>query len=159
LKKRKIESEDDPLLLDDMTMELILQEENTKKTTLINNKEAPVMRNKVIIASEKDKRHFNDIEDIIKSIQESFQRTQNKELTHENVLDALKINSFNIVNTFLYLCNPEEYNHLCFNDVDDYIIKNMKNSDYYKDMVYNKGMELIKEREKFLMIDDINDII
>ena len=153
LKKRKTESEDDPVLIDDATMELILQEENSKRATLIKTKEIPVSRNKVIVANEKDKRQFEEIDEIIKSIQESFLRTKNVDLDKEYILEVLKMHSFNIVSSYLYLCSPEDRRDFCFTDVDDYIIKNMKNSEYYKDMIAKKGKQTVNEREKFLMIE------
>jgi len=145
--------EDDPVLIDDATMELILQEENSKRATLIKTKETPVSRNKVIVANEKDKHQFEEIDEIIKSIQENFFRTKNVELDKEYILEVLKMHSFNIVNTYLYLSSPEKRKDFCFTDVDDYIIKNMRNSEYYKDLISKKGKQTVYEREKFLMID------
>lgn len=134
-------------------MELILHEENSKRVTLIKTKEIPVSRNKVIVANEKDKRHFEEIDEIIKSIQESFFRTKNVELDKAYILEVLKMHSFNIVNSYLYLTSPHNLKDLCFTDVDDYIIKNMKNSEYYEDMIAKKGKQTVYEREKFLMIE------
>ncbi len=151
--KTKTEAEDDPLLIDDATMELILQQENSKRATLIKTKEVTVSRNKVIVANEKDKRQFEQIDEIIRSIQESFSRTKNNDLDKEYILEVLKMHSFNIVNTYLYLCYPDERKDICFTDVDDYIIKNMKHSDYYKDMILKKGRQTVFERERFLMIE------
>lgn len=43
-----------------------------------------------------------------------------------------------------------------FTDMEDYILKNMRKSEYYKDLLKIKGKEVIEERESFLMIEEEN---
>jgi hypothetical protein len=42
---------------------------------------------------------------------------------------------------------------LCFTDVEDYIIKNMKESQYFTDLIEKKGKQQVEEREKFLNLN------
>jgi len=39
---------------------------------------------------------------------------------------------------------------MIFNEPDDYIINNMKNSEFYKQLVESKGHDRVVERELFL---------
>lgn len=43
---------------------------------------------------------------------------------------------------------------IVFTDPEDYIIKYMKNTDYYKELVLNKGEVEVTKREKFLNLED-----
>lgn len=42
---------------------------------------------------------------------------------------------------------------VCFNDEDDYILKNLSKSFFYKKLVSDKGKDRVQEREIFLDID------
>ena len=71
-------------------------------------------------------------------------------LSREEVLIALYGTSYNIKNAFLYLKNNEKYDKYFFLGTDDLVIEKMRDKKYYKDLVDDKGIELVKEREKFL---------
>ena len=73
-------------------------------------------------------------------------------LSREEVLIALYGTSYNIKNAFLYLKNNEKYDKYFFLGTDDLVIEKMRDKKYYKDLVDDKGIELVKEREKFLGI-------
>lgn len=45
-----------------------------------------------------------------------------------------------------------------FNDVDDYILINMKNNDYYKQLVDLKGEENVGLRKAFLNVAEQNGL-
>ena len=64
---------------------------------------------------------------------------------------ALFGTSGNIKNAFLYLNDKEKYKKYFFNENDDDIIKNKKDTDEYNILINNKGIELVKEREKFFL--------
>ncbi len=164
LRKNSVNPEDDPLLLDDATMEMLLQDEQKKKGHVIMTKDAPVTKNRVIFPNEKDKTLFYDIDNIVQSVQNHFnapvsnsfssQESQQEQFNKEEILDILKRTSFNIENTYLFLKDHENYKFFLFTDMEDYIIRNMRKSDYYKDLVKLKGRELVEERERFLMVDE-----
>lgn len=147
-------------MLDEEDLEMLMEREKDNNTVINKNGKnrhtmilSPMkfqfFNEPIIPPNEKDKRIVKDIDIIIDSIKETFKNHSN-----DAILDALKMNSFNITNTYFFLSNPQEFKDLCFTDVDDYIIKNMKSSSYYNEIVENKGKELVKERENFLMIYD-----
>ena len=70
--------------------------------------------------------------------------------SREEVFKALYGTSGNIKYAYLYLMDNEKYEKYYFIDTDDYIIKNLKKQNYYKELLEKKGEELIKEREAFL---------
>ena len=72
--------------------------------------------------------------------------------SREEVFKALNGTSGNIKYAYLYLMDNLKYEKYYFIDTDDYIIKNLRNKSYFKELLEKKGEELIKEREKFLGI-------
>jgi hypothetical protein len=166
LRKNSVNPEDDPLLLDDDTMAMLLQDEQKKKGHTITPKDStPVIKNRVIFPNEKDKLLFFDMDHIVQSIQSYFNLprmnssfssddSHQEHLTKEEIMEILKRTSFNIENAYLYFSERDTYKYLLFSDMEDYIIKNMRKSDYYRDLVEIKGKELVEERERFLMIED-----
>ena len=72
--------------------------------------------------------------------------------SREEVFKALYGTSGNVKYAYLYLMDNEKYEKYYFIDTDDYIIKNLKKQNYYKELLEKKGEELIKEREAFLGI-------
>ena len=75
------------------------------------------------------------------------------DMTNSNiydVIDAMFGTGGNIKHAFLYLNNKEKYKNYYFDKTDDNIIINMKNTDEYKQLIQDRGYELIKEREDFL---------
>ena len=75
-----------------------------------------------------------------------------KDATRDLVINALKINSLNIPQTYEYLKKP----HLplnekhAFNEGDDHVIRYMKDTTFYKELLENKGKENVENREFFL---------
>jgi hypothetical protein len=56
----------------------------------------------------------------------------------------------NIARTYLSLSNPEQKKILTFSQNDDNVILKMKDSNEYKELIKEKGKELVDEREEFL---------
>ena len=145
---------------------MLIQDEQKKKGHTITPKDStPVIKNRVIFPNDKDKVLFFDIDYIIHGIQTylnssrmnssfSSDDSHQEHLTKEEIMEILKRTSFNIENTYLYFNDRNTYKYLLFSDMEDYIIKNMRKTDYYKDLVEIKGKELVEERERFLVIDD-----
>ena len=73
-------------------------------------------------------------------------------LSREEVCKALYGTSFDIKNAYLYLKDNEKYDKYFFMKTDDYIIKNLEEKGYYKDLVDMKGKDLDKKKKKFLGI-------
>ena len=72
--------------------------------------------------------------------------------SREEVFRALYGTSGNIKHAYLYLMDNIKYDKYYFLDTDDYIIKNLRTKNYFKELMDKKGEELIKEREIFLGI-------
>ena len=72
--------------------------------------------------------------------------------SREEVFRALYCTSGNIKHAYLYLMDNIKYEKYYFIDTDDYIIKNLRTKNYFKELMDKKGEELIKEREIFLGI-------
>ena len=70
--------------------------------------------------------------------------------SREEVFKALYGTSGNIKNAYLYLKDNINYEKYFFIDTDDYIIKNLRKKNYFKELMDKKGEELIREREQFL---------
>ena len=70
--------------------------------------------------------------------------------TEENVLRALYGCTGNVKNAYLFLKDNKKYEKYFFFHTDDYIIKNLKNKNYYIDLLNKKGEDNVKIREKFL---------
>jgi NACalpha-BTF3-like transcription factor len=94
---------------------------------------------------ENDKRML-DFDDIVNRMMKI------SKLSREEVLVALYGTSYNIKNAFLYLKDNEKYDKYFFQATDDLVIEKMMDKKYFKDLVDDKGMELIEERKKFLGI-------
>ena len=94
---------------------------------------------------ENDKRML-DFDDIVNRMMKI------SKLSREEVLVALYGTSYNIKNAFLYLKDNEKYDKYFFQATDDLVIEKMMDKKYFKDLIDDKGMELIEERKKFLGI-------
>ena len=70
--------------------------------------------------------------------------------TEENVLRALYRCTGDVKNAYLFLKDNKKYEKYFFFHTDDYIIKNLKNKNYYLDLLNKKGEDNVKIREKFL---------
>lgn len=75
-----------------------------------------------------------------------------KEAPREFVINALKVNSLNIPQTYEYLKKPHlpHNEKAAFNVSDDHVIKYMKNTGFYKELIENKGKDNVENREFFL---------
>ena len=65
---------------------------------------------------------------------------------------ALFGTSGNVTNAILYLIDKDKNEKYFFNENDDKIIKNMRDTDEYNKLIEKKGRELVEEREKFFEI-------
>ncbi len=176
-------SEDDPMLLDDDTVAMLLlgnnvnnSSNNVNNVNNVNNssnnpavdtnrihmefksnpqynkffaQKADEYTNRVVVPNERDKNTFTDIDNILKQIHSIFRDEYQSEYIHE----VLNKTSFNIQNTFLYLSDRDEFKYLLFNDMEDYIIKNMRSSDCFVQVINIKGEELVDERKRYLGVD------
>ena len=71
-------------------------------------------------------------------------------ISYQQILHTLDINSFDINNTYLQLQYPFKYN-LSFNKIDDYIITHMSNDHtLYKSLVSLKGEQSLLRRKRYL---------
>ena len=70
--------------------------------------------------------------------------------TRENAYRALHGCTGNIKNAYLYLKDSKKYEKYFFASTDDYIIKNLKNKNFYLNLLNKKGEDAVKERERFL---------
>ena len=70
--------------------------------------------------------------------------------TEENALRALYGCTGDVKNAYLFLKDNKKYEKYFFFHTDDYIIKNLKNKNYYLDLLNKKGEDNVKIREKFL---------
>ena len=70
--------------------------------------------------------------------------------SRENAYRALHGCTGNIKNAYLYLKDSKKYEKYFFANTDDYIIKNLKNKNFYLELLNKKGEDSVKERERFL---------
>lgn len=68
----------------------------------------------------------------------------------EEVFRALHGCNGDIKKAYLYLKDSKKYENYIFLKTDDYIIKNLKNKNFYIQLINKKGEENVKERERFL---------
>jgi len=148
------EKKNDDFILEDYFKSI--NENNVKKIqkqkNLIGNKKqrenSPKKQEKKpkiqeLIKDEKDSFFF----EIILTLHNFFPKKK-----FDDVKNALYKTSGNIQNAYLFLTNEDKYENLAFVGTDDYIIKNLRDKPYYKQLIESKGEESVKEREKFLGI-------
>ncbi len=119
-----------------------VRDDETKRRTRQRN-----VNNSTIITSI-EQNQFNQIDTIV----ETF-KSQLPELEESEIWEALKKNSFNIISTYQYLNDPISNELYCFNDEDDYVLRNFQKGPYYKRLLEEKGKDRIEERMVFLDID------
>lgn len=73
--------------------------------------------------------------------------------TKDEIYQTLYETSGNINYTYLVLLNKEKHDNFMFIHTDDYILRNLRESKYYHELVKNKGEDMVKERERFLEIN------
>lgn len=106
-------------------------------------------KTKKIFFTENDTKHFLDIDIIVATLMR-----KSEGYTEDEILDALEMNSFNILNTYMYLQDNEGYVDLCFDEADDYVLKNLPKTKFYNELVKEKSKERVEERELFLNIEE-----
>jgi hypothetical protein len=106
-------------------------------------------KSQAMITNESERKTFNEIDSIVEVLCQTFPKN-----SKDDIINALKITSFNIANAYFYLTNPKDFASFAFTDVDDYVIKNMKGSDHYQQLFLEKGEDVVKARLKFLNIED-----
>ena len=115
-----------------------------------NNNKKMELKQPILIKNDDEEKEIEkrmmDFDDVVNRMMEI------SKLSREEVLIALYGTSYNIKNAFLYLKNNEKYDKYFFLGTDDLVIEKMRDKKYYKDLVDDKGIELVKEREKFLGI-------
>ena len=115
-----------------------------------NNNKKMELKQPILIKNDDEEKEIEkrmmDFDDIVNRMMKI------SKLSREEVLIALYGTSYNIKNAFLYLKNNEKYDKYFFLGTDDLVIEKMRDKKYYKDLVDDKGIELVKEREKFLGI-------
>ena len=113
-----------------------------------NNNENKKMGLKIpiLIKDDEEDKKMKEFDDIVNRMMVI------SKLSREEVLIALYGTSYDIKNAFLYLKDNEKYEKVFFTKTDDYIIQNCRNKNYYKEIIDDKGIELVKQREKFLEI-------
>ena len=116
----------------------------------INDNKKMELKQPILIKNDDEEKEIEkrmmDFDDIVNRMMKI------SKLSREEVLIALYGTSYNIKNAFLYLKNNEKYDKYFFLGTDDLVIEKMRDKKYYKDLVDDKGIELVKEREKFLGI-------
>lgn len=104
--------------------------------------------------SEEDKFLFNCLDRVVAELQREF-----KDYSKEFIVNALRMNTLNISQVYEFLRKPYNSNtesksflnlEILFNSSDDHVIKFMKNTNFYKELVDSKGLALVEEREYFL---------
>ena len=101
-----------------------------------------------IINSESKQEKEITLDDIIKIFMNEF-----KEHTKEEIYQILYKTSCNVKKAYLNLSNPDKYDYMLFENTDDYILQNLRNKPYYKQLIESKGEENVKEREAFLNLN------
>ena len=136
----KEKKKDSPVIEEEIIIKTNLDEKEKQKDIKEREKE---------INFEEKIKEMENITDFDESINKLMELTK---LSKEEISLALFGTSGNIKNAFLYLNDKEKYKKYFFNETEDNIIKNMKDTDEYKALINDKGIELIKEREKFFSI-------
>lgn len=127
---------------------IIHKEENN----IIPEKKKNIKIKKII--EDKEESEKEEIEPKILQLDEIINKLMKiTKKSREEVYIAFHGTSGNIKNAYLYLMDNDKYEKYFFLDTDDYIIKNLKDKNYFKELLEKKGEELIKERKKFLGIN------
>ena len=120
---------------------------NPKELKEINKKEPTPKKEKF----EKEFNDKNNIDPKIFELEEAIETLMKlTNSTRENAYRALHGCTGNIKYAYLYLKDSKKYENYFFASTDDYIIKNLKNKNYYLNLLNKKGEEMVKERERFL---------
>ena len=118
-----------------------------KKKVNDKNSKSKIL-NYSLFTNDNNKEEFDLISSAIQSLGNYF-----KDISKEEILNVLHSTSLNPEHAYLQLKYPNKtlYNFL---ESEDYIIRYMKNTYLYDELVKQKGENLIKEREKYLNLCD-----
>ena len=118
-----------------------------KKKLIDKNSKSKIL-NYSLFTNDNNKEEFDLITSAIQSLGNYF-----KDISKDEILNVLHSTSLNPGHAYLQLKYPNKtlYNFL---ESEDYIIRYMKNTFLYDELVLQKGENLIKEREKYLNLTD-----
>lgn len=97
--------------------------------------------------TEEDKFVFSCLDKIVETYTKEL-----KEANRDFVINALKINTLNLPQTYEYLKRPHQplSEKAIFTSGDDHVLKYMKDSAFYKELVEIHGKAAVENREYFL---------
>ena len=107
-----------------------------------------IKKENIISVESKQEEKEITLDDIINIFMNEF-----KEYSKEEIYQILYKTSCNVKKAYLNLSNPDKYDYMLFENTDDYIIQNLRNKPYYKQLIESKGEENVKEREEFLNLN------
>ena len=128
-----------------INLDINIKKVNTK--TIDKNSGLKIL-NYSLFTKDKNKEEFKLITSAIKDVGQYFNN-----IPKEQILNILHSTSLNPGHAYLQLKYPEKAN-FDFLESEDYIIKYMKNTSLYEELIYQKGEILIKERERYLNINN-----
>ena len=129
----------------------INKKEPTPKKEIKDENYSEKKERKKIEKFEKEFNDKNNMDPKIFELEEAIEKLMKlTNSTRENAYRALHGCTGNIKNAYLYLKDSKKYENYFFASTDDYIIKNLKNKNYYLNLLNKKGEESVKERERFL---------
>lgn len=95
--------------------------------------------------TEEDKFIFSCLDGIVESLQREF-----KEFNKDFIVQALKMNTLNLPQTYEYLKRPRHVEKNIYNSGDDHVLKYMRETGFYKELVDLHGKSSVEDREFFL---------
>ena len=128
-----------------INLDINIKKVNTK--TIDKNSGLKIL-NYSLFTKDTNKEEFDLITSAIQDVGKYFNN-----VTKEQILNILHSTSLNPGHAYLQLKYPEKAN-FDFLESEDYIIKYMKNTSLYEELIYQKGEILIKERERYLNINN-----
>lgn len=128
-----------------INLDINIKKVNTK--TIDKNSGLKIL-NYSLFTKDTNKEEFDLITSAIQDVGKYFNN-----VTKEQILNILNSTSLNPGHAYLQLKYPEKAN-FDFLESEDYIIKYMKNTSLYEELIYQKGEILIKERERYLNINN-----
>ena len=128
-----------------INLDINIKKVNTK--TIDKNSGLKIL-NYSLFTKDTNKEEFDLITSAIQDVGKYFNN-----VSKEQILNILHSTSLNPGHAYLQLKYPEKAN-FDFLESEDYIIKYMKNTSLYEELIYQKGEILIKERERYLNINN-----
>lgn len=109
MKKSKKNDEDTPMEFDQNNIEEIMDVNNKKKLLKKNITIMTANKNAISFVNDNEREIFQAIDEIVDSLKTFFEGKR-----PEEILDALRLNSFNLENTYLFLLNPEAFKGILY---------------------------------------------